>query len=201
MGLKKRELCNLHQGNRSVAEYIDVSNNLARYAPDDVATDAARRERFLDGLSDELALQLSVVHAIDYQTLLDKARILENKQQQIEGCKRKFNHGVTHSGSHQKTRNSYEGNESSGNRYGRHNHHSHGGNGHQQHKGNGHHHNVHKGHNNHSNGDNNGNDRNKENNFVKKAISQVVCYKCNNKGHYANDCKGKKDDSNKPNPF
>jgi hypothetical protein len=110
MGLKKREFRNLRQGNRSVAEYIDVFNNLAHYAPDDVNTDASRRERFLDGMSDELALQLSVVHAPDYQTLLDKARILENKQQQIEGRKRKFNHGGTHSGSHKKTCNYYEGN-------------------------------------------------------------------------------------------
>jgi hypothetical protein len=58
-----------------------------------------------------------------------------------------------------------------------------------------------KGHKNHSNGGNNGYDRKKDNNFMKKDISQVVCYKCNNKGHYANDCRGKKDDSNKPNTF
>jgi hypothetical protein len=57
----------------------------------------------LDSLSDELALQLSIVHAPNYQTLLDKARILESKQKQIEGRKRKFNHGGTHSASHQKT--------------------------------------------------------------------------------------------------
>jgi hypothetical protein len=79
---------------------------MACYAPDDVNTDASRRERFLDGPSDALALQLSIVHAPDYQTLLDKARILENKQHQIEGRKRKFNHGGTHLGSNQKTCNS-----------------------------------------------------------------------------------------------
>jgi hypothetical protein len=77
----KREFCNLRHGHRFVADYIDVFNNLACYAPDDVNTDVSRRERFLDGLSDDLALQ-SVVHAPDYQTLLDKARIPESKQQQ-----------------------------------------------------------------------------------------------------------------------
>jgi hypothetical protein len=56
MILKKRELCNFHQGHRTIAEYIDVFNKLARYALDDVDTDAKRRERFLDGLNDELAV-------------------------------------------------------------------------------------------------------------------------------------------------
>jgi hypothetical protein len=37
---------------------------------------------------------------------------------------------------------------------------------------------------------------------VKKDISQVLCYKCNNKGHYANDCPEKKaKEGFKPNPF
>ena len=63
------------------------SSDLARYAPDDVSTDAARRERFLDGLNDELAVQLSVVHAPTYQSLLDKARILESERTQMENRK------------------------------------------------------------------------------------------------------------------
>jgi hypothetical protein len=123
MGLK-RELCNLRQGHRFVADYIDVFNNLACYAPDDVNTDASRRERFLDGLSDDLALQLSVVHAPGYQTLLDKARIPESKQQhQIESQEEVQSWRNTWS--HQKTRNSYEGNGNSRNRHGGHSNHSH----------------------------------------------------------------------------
>jgi hypothetical protein len=66
MSLKKREFRNFCQGHRTVAEYIDEFNKLARYAPDDVDTDAKRRERFLDGLNDELAVQLSVVYAPNY---------------------------------------------------------------------------------------------------------------------------------------
>ena len=33
-------------------------SKLARYAPDDVATDAAKQEKFLEGLNDELSMQL-----------------------------------------------------------------------------------------------------------------------------------------------
>jgi hypothetical protein len=79
MSLKKIEFRNFHRGHRTVAEYIEEFNKLARYAPDDVDTDAKRRERFLDGLNDELAVQLSVVYALNYQALIDKATILENK--------------------------------------------------------------------------------------------------------------------------
>ena len=56
MTMKKREFHNLHQGNRTVAQYMDEFNKLARYAPDDVATDAAKQEKFLEGLNDELSM-------------------------------------------------------------------------------------------------------------------------------------------------
>ena len=42
MSLKKREFRNLHQGNRTVGKYVDEFNKLSRYAPDDVAIDAAK---------------------------------------------------------------------------------------------------------------------------------------------------------------
>ena len=42
MQMKKQEFCNLRQGNRTVAQYVDEFSKLSRYAPDDVATDAAK---------------------------------------------------------------------------------------------------------------------------------------------------------------
>jgi hypothetical protein len=57
MSLKKREFHNFRQEHHIVVEYIDEFNKMARYAPDYVDTDAKRRERFLDGLNDELAVQ------------------------------------------------------------------------------------------------------------------------------------------------
>jgi hypothetical protein len=66
VSLKRREFRNLRQYNRTVAEYIEEFSNLARYAPEDVDTDDKRRERFLDGLNDDLVVQLSVVYAPDF---------------------------------------------------------------------------------------------------------------------------------------
>ena len=58
--MKKREFRNLHQGNRTVEQYVDEFSKLARYAPDDVATDAVKQEKFLEGVNDKLSMQLMV---------------------------------------------------------------------------------------------------------------------------------------------
>ena len=42
MAMKKREFRKLRQGGRTVGQYVDEFSKLARYAPDDVATDASK---------------------------------------------------------------------------------------------------------------------------------------------------------------
>ena len=61
--------------------YVDEFSKLSRYAPDDVATDASKQEKFLEGLNDELGMQLMAATFNNYQELVDKATILEGKQQ------------------------------------------------------------------------------------------------------------------------
>ena len=56
MAMKKREFRNLHHGGRIVGQHVEDFSKLARYAPDDVATDAAKQEKFLEGLNDELSM-------------------------------------------------------------------------------------------------------------------------------------------------
>ena len=77
--MKKREFRNLRQGNRIVAQYADEFSKLSRYAPDDVATDAAKQEKFMEGLNDEMSMQLMVVTFNNYQELVDKALMIEGK--------------------------------------------------------------------------------------------------------------------------
>ena len=201
MSLKKREFRNLRQGNHTVAGYIEDFNNLARYAPDDVDTDAKMKEKFLDGLNDELAIQLSVVYTPNYQSLLDKATILGNKMTQAENRKRKHSSSKYHSETSHKRHNHYEG--SSGNKFHNHGNNHIGGNGHNHH---GHNHNEdQKG----SNGDNkdgnhngNGNGNGQHSHQGKKDLSHIKCYKCKNMGHYSSGCPEKKDiEAAKPNPF
>ena len=63
MAMNKREFRNLRQGGGIVGQYVDDFSKLACYAPDDVATDAAKQEKFLEGLNDELSMQLMVATA------------------------------------------------------------------------------------------------------------------------------------------
>ena len=79
MSLKKHEFRNLRQGNRTVAQYVDEFSKLSRYALDDVATDAAKQEKFMEGLNDEMSLQLMVATFNNYQELVDKALMIEGK--------------------------------------------------------------------------------------------------------------------------
>ena len=79
MSMKKREFRNLHQENRIVGQYVDEFSKLACYAPDDVATDAAKQEKFMEGLNDELSMQLMVATFANYQELVDRALMIEGK--------------------------------------------------------------------------------------------------------------------------
>jgi hypothetical protein len=44
----------LNQGSKTITEYLHEFNRLARYAPEDVRTDAEKQEKFLAGLDDDL---------------------------------------------------------------------------------------------------------------------------------------------------
>ena len=52
----EEEFRNLRQGGRTVGQYVEDFSKLARYAPVDIATDAAKQEKFLEGLHDELSM-------------------------------------------------------------------------------------------------------------------------------------------------
>jgi hypothetical protein len=130
-----------------VSEYIDEFTNLSRYMPDDIDTDAKRKEKFLEGLNEELLIPLSVAYTPTFQALLDQAIILENKMKQSESKKRK--HHSSEYYEHVQKRSSHDDNGGSGshkhgnvNHHYGHNHHYHG-----RYEGNGHDHDGHKNHN------------------------------------------------------
>ena len=205
MSLKKREFRNLRQGNHSVGDYVEEFSKLSRYAPGDVADDAAKQEKFLEGLNDDLGLQLTVATFNNYQELVDKALILEGKQQQVENRKRKYGQGKYNSGVQQKPRYTpYSGNNGPGSgKYSGHTHHNHGG--HSHHGGNGNNHNGHR--NGNGNGGNNNQHQSNPATPAKKDLSHITCFKCGKTGHYATECpeakngNGNGSSGKKPNPF
>nr|XP_051205859.1 uncharacterized protein LOC127320819 [Lolium perenne] len=205
MTLKRREFRDLREGTRTVSEYGDLFNKLARYAPDDVATDAKRQDEFMRGLNDEISIQLVAIRFNSYQELLDRAVVVESKHKSMENRKRKHNHNGYNQGPPQRTRTFHDGNgHNSG-------HHRNGGNGHNFRGSNGHQHNGGDGQRRNGNGGNNharglgnnsgGNGHNRNGNHNgKKDISLVECYKCRKLGHYADNCpENKVDGGTKPN--
>nr|CAE03619.3 OSJNBb0003B01.10 [Oryza sativa Japonica Group] len=100
---KKREFRALHQGNRTVTEYLHEFNRLARYAPEDVRTDAEKQEKFMAGLDDELTNQLISGDYADFERLVDKAIRQEDQRNKMDR-KRKAAQFRAPQGSHQRPR-------------------------------------------------------------------------------------------------
>nr|AAX96295.1 retrotransposon protein, putative, Ty3-gypsy sub-class [Oryza sativa Japonica Group]ABA91783.1 retrotransposon protein, putative, Ty3-gypsy subclass [Oryza sativa Japonica Group] len=98
---KKREFRALHQGNRTVTEYLHEFNRLTRYAPEDVRTDAEKQEKFMAGLDDELTNQLISGDYVDFERLVDKAIRQEDQRNKMDR-KRKAAQFRAHQGSHQR---------------------------------------------------------------------------------------------------
>ena len=58
MKIKMREFLSLKQGSKSIREYVQAFNHLARYAPSHVDTDAKKKECFIEGMSPKLRSRL-----------------------------------------------------------------------------------------------------------------------------------------------
>lgn len=82
--LKKDEFRALKQGAMSLTDYLNKFSQLARYAVVDVATDKARQSRFLKGLNIGLQVSLHAHTFPDFQELVNKALVLEDKRKELE---------------------------------------------------------------------------------------------------------------------
>ncbi|WVZ63752.1 hypothetical protein U9M48_013360 [Paspalum notatum var. saurae] len=88
--MKKKEFLSLKQGSMTVTEYRDKFLQLARYAPTEVAKDSDKKEHFMEGLRDTLQLQLMNGNFNNFNHLVDRAMLIEQKSREIEDRKRKF---------------------------------------------------------------------------------------------------------------
>ncbi|KAK1681688.1 hypothetical protein QYE76_042536 [Lolium multiflorum] len=84
-GLNKKmrdEFRELKQGRMSVVEYRDRFLTLSRYAPDEIDNTEKRKERFLNGLHDEMQTVLVNIPFADLEALVDSAIQMEGKLHQ-----------------------------------------------------------------------------------------------------------------------
>jgi hypothetical protein len=80
MKLEKKEFEDLKQGSMTVSEYVTRFTQLSRYAPDNVDTDEKKQDCFLNGLNDDPAYVLEARDFINFQDMVDKALVLENRR-------------------------------------------------------------------------------------------------------------------------
>jgi hypothetical protein len=76
----KKEFQDLKQESVTVSEYVTHFMQLSRYDPNDVDTDEKKQECFLNGLEDGLAYALEARDFKNFQTMVDKALVLENRR-------------------------------------------------------------------------------------------------------------------------
>jgi hypothetical protein len=84
MKLKKKEFTGLKQGGMTVNEYLNSFIQLSRYAPDDINMDEKKQDMFLNGLNDDIQFQLLNTDCADFQHMVDKAIVIENKIKEME---------------------------------------------------------------------------------------------------------------------
>jgi hypothetical protein len=84
MKLKKKEFADLKQGGMTVNEYLNSLIQLSRYAPDDINTDEKKHDMFLNGLNGDIQFQLLNTDYADFQHVVDKAIVIENKIKEME---------------------------------------------------------------------------------------------------------------------
>jgi hypothetical protein len=77
--IMRDKFLNLKQGGMSVTEYLDKFTTWGRYAPNDIDTDEKKRERFMNGLQENLQPYLVVVPYNDLEALVDTAIMVEDK--------------------------------------------------------------------------------------------------------------------------
>ncbi|KAK1683988.1 hypothetical protein QYE76_044836 [Lolium multiflorum] len=87
------EFRELKQGRMTVVEYRDKFLTLSRYSPDETDTVEKRKERFLNGLHDEMQTVLVNIPFADLEALVDSAIQMEGKLNQAnENRKRRMMH-------------------------------------------------------------------------------------------------------------
>jgi hypothetical protein len=68
----------------SVNEYITKFTQLSHYAPHEVDTDEKKQEYFLNGLNDGQTYALEARDFVNFQLMVNKALVLENRRGVIE---------------------------------------------------------------------------------------------------------------------
>src|SRR3954466_4372673 len=93
MERKKEEFCNLTQGEMTIHEYVREFNRLARYAQDEITTDARKQARFRKGLSPILRHDLNPIEFATFEDLVNRSFRAEHGNEVFEESRK---HALEH---------------------------------------------------------------------------------------------------------
>jgi hypothetical protein len=82
--MKKKEFQDLKQGSMSVSEYITHFTQSSCYTLGDMDTDEKKQDYFLNGLNDILAYTLEAHDFKNFQDMVNKVLVLENRHRAME---------------------------------------------------------------------------------------------------------------------
>jgi hypothetical protein len=82
--LKKNEFIDLIHGSMTVNKYLNSFIQLSRYTTEDISTDEKKQDMFLNGLNNDIQFQLLNTDYVDFQHMVDKVIVIENKIKEME---------------------------------------------------------------------------------------------------------------------
>jgi hypothetical protein len=91
----KKEFQDLKQGSMTLSEYVTCFTQLSHYTPNHMDTDEKKHECFLNGLDDGLAYALEECDFENFETMVNKAPVLENGRGRL-ARKHKQKHQTQH---------------------------------------------------------------------------------------------------------
>lgn len=89
MRLKKNEFRALKQGHMSVNENLTKFNQLARYAPSDIVDEEEKIDRFVEGMREDMWVQLILHDFSSFHHMVNKALGLENEKKTAEASRKR----------------------------------------------------------------------------------------------------------------
>src|ERR1041384_4782780 len=93
MERKKEDFCNLSQGDMSIHEYVREFNRLARYAQDEITSDARKQARFRKALSPILRHDLNLIEFATFEDLVNRSFRAEHGNEIFEESRK---HALEH---------------------------------------------------------------------------------------------------------
>lgn len=89
IAVKMKEFRNLKQDGKSIIDYLNEFQRLARYSPDDVNTESKKMGWFVEGLDEPIKYKLAGLDYSNMTSLTDKVLLIEQRRKELEESRKR----------------------------------------------------------------------------------------------------------------